>query len=255
MSPETPPEKPTPESIPFGSRSIHPSEKLPHIESLFNNIALRYNLMNDLMSLGTHRIWKKNLLLQLAPLPHEHLWDAAGGTADIALKFLQRGGKHATITDLSTNMLDIGKTIASKKNLLHQTTFLQDNMEQSQLPSQSFHSISCAWGLRNTENIHNALNEMYRCLKFGGKIIILEFAPQPDPIIQPLYKTWCNNILPILGKYIAHSEESYIYLAKSIQNFITPQEVNNAIQNAGFANCSLQSLGAGIAAIHKGWKL
>ena len=144
---------------------------------------------------------------------------------------------------------------SAKKNLLHQTSFLQDNMEKSQLPTQSFHSVSCAWGLRNTTNIHKALAEMYRCLKFGGKIIVLEFAPKPIPPIRTIYKTWCNTILPKLGKHIAHSEESYIYLAESIQNFITPQELNAAIQNAGFSHCSLQSLGAGIAALHKGWKL
>ncbi len=249
------PKIPTPESVPFGAQSIPRSQKAPRIQSLFNTVAPHYNLMNDLMSLGTHRIWQQNLIISLNPLPHESLWDAAGGTANIAIKFLQRGGKHATITDLSTNMLDIGKQLAAKKNLLHKTSFLQDNMEKSQLPTQSFHSVSCAWGLRNTTNIHKALAEMYRCLKFGGKIIVLEFAPKPIPPIRTIYKTWCNTILPKLGKHIAHSEESYIYLAESIQNFITPQELNAAIQNAGFSHCSLQSLGAGIAALHKGWKL
>ena len=211
--------------------------------------------MNDLMSLGLHRIWQNYLIQSLSPLPHESLWDAAAGTANIALKFLHQGGNHATITDLSTNMLDIGKQKAIKKNLLHKTTFLQDNMENSQLPSQHFHSVTCAWGLRNTTHIHKALKEMYRCLKFGGKILVLEFAPKPLPQIQPLYKTWCNTILPKLGKHIANSEESYIYLAESIQGFMTPLELNTAMKNAGFARCTTQPLGAGIAALHKGWKL
>ena len=207
------------------------------------------------MSLGLHRIWQKYLILSLNPLPHEILWDAAGGTANIALHFLQRGGKHATITDISENMLAVGKHRAAKKNLLHKTTFLIDNMENSQLPTQNFHAITCAWGLRNTTHIHKALAEMYRCLRFGGKIIVLEFAPKPLPHLQILYKTWCNNILPKLGKHIAHSEESYRYLAESIQGFITPQELNTAINNAGFSRCTTQSLGGGIAALHKGWKL
>ena len=243
------------DSVPFGAQSISPHEKPHKIQSLFNNIAPHYNLMNDLMSLGLHRIWQQHLLLNLAPLPHETLWDAAGGTANIALKFLQKGGKHATITDISHNMLEIGKQKATKKNLLHKTTFLEDNMENSQLKTQNFHSVTCAWGLRNTTNIHKALAEMYRCLRFGGKIIVLEFAPKPIPQIQKIYKTWCNHILPKLGKHIANSEESYLYLAESIQRFITPQELNAAMKNARFSRCTTQTLGAGIAALHKGWKL
>ena len=254
MPTEIPPHA-KPDSVPFGAESIPSSEKPARIQALFNNIAPKYNLMNDLMSLGLHRIWKQNLILALAPLPHEILWDAAGGTADVAIRFLQKGGKHATITDLSKNMLDIGKQQAIKKNLLHKTTFLEDDMENSKLPTQHFHAITCAWGIRNTTHIDKALVEMYRCLRFGGRIFILEFNPQPIPQLGKLYKTWCNHILPKMGKYIANNEESYRYLAESIQGFITPQELSTAIKNAGFQQCSLQLLGGGMSTLHKAWKL
>ena len=241
--------------VDFGSQRLKASDKQARVRELFDRVAKKYDLMNDLMSLGLHRVWKREMILKIAPQKHEILWDVAGGSGDVAFRFLKAGGGKATITDISSKMLQIGYKKALAKGLRNKSLFIQDDMENSKLESRQFHCAVCAWGLRNATSPALALQEIYRCLRFGGRFFAIEFAPSPELEIAPLYQFWCSKVVPHLGAKIANDAESYRYLVESIRKFQTPLELQKNIGNAGFKNHSHMLLAGGIAALHCGWKL
>ncbi len=240
------------EKVEFGSKEIPKSEKQRLVRALFDKVAGKYDLMNDAMTLGMHRLWKQAMIVRIDPQKNETLWDAAGGNADVALRFLRAEGSFATITDISSEMLQIGKKRIAKYGYWSKCQFIQDDMENSSLGDQCVHSIACAWGLRNATSITKAIAEFYRCLRFGGKLCVIEFAPMPEGSIAEI---WCRKALPRLGRIIADDEDSYRYLAESIQRFPSPDKIQESLQQVGFRNNQYQLLAGGIAAIHWGWKI
>ncbi len=241
--------------VDFGSQRVNTAEKQPRVRELFDRVAKKYDLMNDAMSLGLHRLWKREMVRKMAPQKHELLWDVAGGSGDVAFRFLKAGGKMATITDISSKMLEVGYSRALAKGLRDRSVFIEDDMENSSLESQQFHCATCAWGLRNATSPIRALQEIYRCLRFGGRFFAIEFAPVPEAAIAPIYQLWCSRVVPYLGAKIANDRESYLYLTESIRRFLTPSELQKAIGDAGFQNHRHASLAGGIAGLHWGWKL
>ena len=243
--------------VDFGAQRIKAEQKQARVRELFDRVAKKYDLMNDVMSLGMHRIWKRNMMQKIAPQKHELLWDVAGGSGDVAFRFLKAGGGKATITDISAKMLEVGRRKALAKGWRDSCIFIEDDMENSSLEARQFHCAVCAWGLRNATSPARALQEIYRCLRFGGRFFALEFAPAPESTLAlaPIYKFWCSQVLPRLGAKIANDQESYRYLAESIQRFQTPAQLQDSINRAGFQKHGYDSLAGGIAALHWGWKL
>ncbi|QNT78951.1 class I SAM-dependent methyltransferase [Entomobacter blattae] len=239
----------------FGYKNVPVKEKEQLVRAVFDSVAPKYDIMNDLMSLGIHRVWKKIFITDLRPSPSATLLDLAGGTGDISFGWLGKGGGNAILSDINFSMLSVGRERALERALVSRLEFAVIDAENIALPNGSVERVSMAFGLRNCTNKLAVLKEAYRVLKPGGRFLCLEFSKVAIPPLSPLYDIWSFKVLPEMGALIAKDRESYQYLAESIRMFPNQQTLADMFEEAGFEKVSYQNLSGGIAAIHSGWKL
>ncbi|WP_158812481.1 bifunctional demethylmenaquinone methyltransferase/2-methoxy-6-polyprenyl-1,4-benzoquinol methylase UbiE [Methylocapsa sp. S129] len=247
------------ENTHFGYQQVPLDEKQGLVDDVFHKVADRYDLMNDLMSLGLHRLWKDLLVAKVRPprdRPFAHL-DVAGGTGDVAFRVADAGGRLTAVTALDVNrdMLRVGRERAAKRKTGERVTFVEGNAEALPLPSDRFDAYTIAFGIRNVPRIDKALSEAHRVLKRGGRFLALEFSRVDTPLLDRLYDAYSFTAIPALGKVITGDGEPYRYLVESIRRFPTPERFADMIGDAGFSRVDFTRLSGGVVAIHSGWKL
>jgi len=244
----------------FGFREVAEGERQGLVNEVFSGVAERYDLMNDLMSGGLHRLWKDDLIVRLNPpksaIPFR-LIDVAGGTADIALKALAAGGTgvEAVVCDISPEMLAVGQRKIAEAGYAERICTVLGNAESLPFADRSFDAYTVAFGIRNVTRIDQALAEAFRVLRPGGHFLCLEFSHVEVPILDKLYDFHSFEVIPRLGALAAGSAEPYRYLVESIRNFPNQQAFAELVRGAGFANVTVRNLTGGIAAIHSGWRI
>ncbi|MEM1138615.1 MAG: class I SAM-dependent methyltransferase [Pseudomonadota bacterium] len=240
----------------FGFEDVPASDKAAHVRAVFERVADRYDLMNDLMSGGIHRIWKAILLDRLNPRPSETLLDVAGGTGDLAEGYLRRGGRTAIVCDINAAMMTAGRrraaTTARRPDDLR---WVCGNAEHVPLPTCSVHAYTIAFGIRNVTDRPAALAEAYRVLKPGGRFLCLEFSLPTLPLLDAAYEAYSFRVIPLLGEVIAKDRDSYQYLVESIRRFPAPSQFAGLVEDAGLARVKVQALSGGIATLTTGWRL
>jgi demethylmenaquinone methyltransferase/2-methoxy-6-polyprenyl-1,4-benzoquinol methylase len=241
----------------FGFREVGEDEKTRLVRDVFDNVASRYDLMNDLMSGGIHRRWKAELIDRIKPRPGEILLDLAGGTGDIARRFLGRAGKSSQVIvcDINESMVAAGRDRALDDGVLGGVTWTVGNAEELPIADSSVDCCTISFGLRNVTHKQKALEEARRVLKPGGRFFCLEFSHVEAPVLRRLYDIYSFNVLPRLGAVIARDRDAYQYLVESIRRFPPQAELAAMMGQAGFEQVTWRNLSAGIAAIHGGWRL
>jgi demethylmenaquinone methyltransferase/2-methoxy-6-polyprenyl-1,4-benzoquinol methylase len=241
----------------FGYRDVPASEKADMVARVFESVAPRYDLMNDLMSAGVHRLWKNALVDVLAPRRGEKLLDVAGGTGDIAFRIVGRLGEDADVTvcDINPAMLEVGRDRAADRGLLRGLTWTTGDAENLPFPDRSFDACTIAFGLRNVTDIDKALGEAFRVLKPGGRYLCLEFSKVTSAPVGRLYDAWSERALPLLGRMVARDAESYRYLHESIRRFPPQRELARRMREAGFERVTWRNMTLGVVALHSGWRL
>jgi demethylmenaquinone methyltransferase / 2-methoxy-6-polyprenyl-1,4-benzoquinol methylase len=243
------------ESADFGYQTVPRAAKASLVREVFDSVAPKYDIMNDLMSLGIHRLWKHEFLNALDPRPNYRLLDLAAGTGDITFGWLKRGGGPVVMSDINESMLGVGEDRAATKGYLAEIEFLVADAESLPLPAASFDRVSMAFGLRNCTNKENVIRQAYRLLKPGGRFLVLEFSQLQIAALEKLYDAWSFKALPRLGQLIAKDADSYQYLAESIRMFPNQETLKTMFEDAGFERVTYRNLSGGIAAIHAGWRL
>jgi demethylmenaquinone methyltransferase / 2-methoxy-6-polyprenyl-1,4-benzoquinol methylase len=249
--------EPPSESADFGFRTVPADEKKSLVRDVFDSVAGRYDLMNDLMSGGIHRLWKATLLDWLNPRPGQHLLDVAGGTGDIAFRYRERlkGTGRVTVCDINRSMVSVGRDRAIDRGILDGIDWLCGDAEALPVASASVDSYTIGFGLRNVTHIDTALAEARRVLKPGGRFICLEFSKVALPTLEKPYDFYSFEVLPRLGRWVAGDEAAYRYLAESIRRFPPQDELIERMRGAGFEQVKYRNLTGGIAALHSGWRL
>jgi demethylmenaquinone methyltransferase/2-methoxy-6-polyprenyl-1,4-benzoquinol methylase len=247
------------ETAHFGSRQVPLDDKQALVDDVFHSVARRYDLMNDLMSLGLHRVWKDALATAVNP-PRSRpfaLIDIAGGTGDVAFRVIDKGGEQtrAMVCDINADMLDIGRERAAARARGDAVTFTEANAEALPFADKSFDAATIAFGIRNVPRVEQALAEAYRVLKIGGRFLCLEFSAVDVPGLDRLYDFYSFNVIPALGRMVARDAESYRYLVESIRRFPDPPTFAGMLRAAGFSRVSFQPMTGGIVALHSGWRL
>jgi demethylmenaquinone methyltransferase/2-methoxy-6-polyprenyl-1,4-benzoquinol methylase len=242
-------------TVDFGFRSVDATQKAGMVRAVFDSVAPRYDLMNDLMSLGIHRVWKQIFISDLQPRPTHTLLDLAGGTGDISFGWLKRGGGPVFLTDINNAMLSVGRDRAINRGFSNDVTFAVADAEKLPFPDRSVDRISMAFGLRNCTDKAAVLSEARRVLKPGGRFLCLEFSRVTVAALTPIYDMWSFKVLPRLGQMVAGDEDSYRYLAESIRTFPDQETLAGMMREAGLARVKFRNLSGGIAAIHSGWRL
>ena len=252
-------EKETSSKAEFGFRRVALDEKAPLVRGVFDSVAARYDLMNDLMSAGIHRWWKTDMVAWLGPRPGQRLIDVAGGTGDVARCALPRldpaAGGGAAVCDANPSMVEIGRAKAIDDGILAGIEWLCGDAEALPFADRSFDLYTIAFGLRNVTRIERALAEARRVLKPGGRFLCLEFAPAIAPALQPLYDFYSFGVLPVLGQIVAGDRDAYTYLVESIRRFPPQSELSEMIAAAGLEQVRFRNLTGGIAALHSAWRL
>ncbi len=250
-----------PEKEWFGERHVSPDEKTGLVQSVFGSVADRYDLMNDLMSGGLHRLWKDSFIRRIRPRPGLRYLDVAGGTGDIAFRIMKKiqtpntqNLTPITICDLTHDMLRVGRDRAVDHGWLDGFDWTCGNAESLPFPDNYFDVYTIAFGLRNVTHIDTALREVVRVLKPGGRFFCLEFSHVEEPFLAKAYDLYSFQVIPKIGRYVAKDEESYQYLAESIRKFPKQQELAARMSAAGLENSTYSNLSAGIVAIHSGFK-
>ena len=238
----------------FGYRQVPVAEKKGLVREVFQSVAPRYDLMNDLMSLGVHRAWKREFIAGLDPRPNRTLLDLAGGTGDISFGWRARGGGPAILSDINPAMLAVGQQRAQQK-LVTDVEFLVADAEMLPLPDGSVDRVSMAFGLRNCTDKLAVLREARRVLRPGGQFHCLEFSRVKVSALEAPYDLWSFRVMPLLGRVVAKDSESYQYLAESIRTFPDQEALAGMMREAGLSRVSYRNLTGGIAAIHRGWRL
>jgi demethylmenaquinone methyltransferase / 2-methoxy-6-polyprenyl-1,4-benzoquinol methylase len=254
------PESSTAETVSFGFKSVPEEARQRLVNEVFSSVAGRYDLMNDLMSGGLHRLWKDDLVACLAPPRSDRafqLLDVAGGTGDVTLKALRAGGPgtRVTLLDINPEMVEVGRKRVAGAGLSDWVTFTIANAEALPLPDKTFDAYTIAFGIRNVTHIDRALAEAYRVLKTGGRFLALEFSACEVPLLDRLYDFHSFEVIPRLGQLAAGDAESYRYLVESIRKFPKQERFAEMIRAAGFSRVSFRNLTGGIAAIHSGWRI
>ncbi len=241
----------------FGETPVEPAEKARRVREVFARVAQRYDLMNDLMSAGIHRLWKEALIDWLYPRPGIHLLDLAGGTGDVAFRLLQRldGAARVTLCDINPDMLGVGRDRALDGGWFAEIDWVTGDAEALPFPDRRFDAVTIAFGIRNVSRIDRALAEIRRVLRPGGRFLCLEFSRVVVPLLDRLYDAYSFSVVPFLGRVVAGDEESYRYLVESIRRFPDQPTFAELVSAAGFANVSWRNLSTGIAAIHSGWRI
>ena len=240
----------------FGFQSVPEAEKAGRVQGVFGSVASKYDVMNDAMSLGIHRIWKDAMMDWLAPRPGQRLLDVAGGTGDIAFRFLKRAGHgHATVLDLTEPMLIEGRKRAEAAAMADSLDWLVGDAMALPFADNSFDVYTISFGIRNVTRPQEALNEAFRVLRPGGRLMVLEFSQIPNDLMQRVYDLYSFNIIPRMGQAIARDRDSYQYLVESIRKFPDQDMFLGMVRQAGFENAKYRNLSMGIACLHSGWKI
>ncbi len=243
----------------YGFRDVADGEKQPLVNEVFHKVAKRYDIMNDVMSAGLHRLWKDAMVAALNPRksPDFRHLDVAGGTGDIAFRIVEASNRlaHATVLDINGSMLAVGAERAEKKGLTDNLTFVEANAEELPFETGSFDAYTIAFGIRNVPHIDKALSEAYRVLKRGGRLLVLEFSEVEMPLLDRVYDAWSFNAIPQFGKMITGDAEPYQYLVESIRKFPNQEDFATMIRSAGFSRVTYTNYTGGIAALHSGWKI
>lgn len=248
------------ETTHFGFKDVPLGDKQTLVNDVFHSVASRYDLMNDLMSGGLHRVWKDIMINALDPPRGDRpfaLLDVAGGTGDISFRAAKAAGPgfHATVCDINSDMLAVGRERAVKRHFETQVDFVEGNAEALAFADRSFDAYTIAFGIRNVPEIDKALREAYRVLKPGSRFLCLEFATVEMPGLDRIYDLFSFKVIPPLGRMVTGDAESYQYLVESIRKFPKPNVFADMIRDAGFSRVSFQTLTGGIVALHSGWRL
>lgn len=239
----------------FGYRDVPVAEKASLVREVFESVAPRYDLMNDLMSWGIHRLWKSAFIDALRPRPDMRLLDVGGGTGDIAFKFMEKGGGSVTVCDINAEMLGVGQQRAIDRGLLTGLTWTCGDAENLPVPDSAFDAYTTAFCIRNVTDVPAALREARRVLKPGGRFMCLEFSRVVLPLLDRLYDTYSFQVLPLIGQVVARDREAYQYLAESIRKFPSQDAFAAMIADAGLERVKVRNLSGGIAAIHSAWRI
>ena len=237
----------------FGEERVTPEEKTARVGGVFSSVARRYDLMNDLMSGGAHRLWKDRFVAKVKPRSGETILDMAGGTGDIAFRMAKRGAR-VTVADINPDMLAVGIERATKRTI-DGLVWQRENAETLSFADAGFDAYTIAFGIRNVTDIPAALREAHRVLKRGGRFYCLEFSTSEWPGFGELYDRFSDTLIPRIGKYVADDEASYRYLVESIRRFPRMEPFRAMIADAGFANTSVEPILGGLVAIHGGWRI
>lgn len=240
----------------FGNQTVAEDAKAGLVHGVFTNVASKYDVMNDAMSLGIHRLWKDAMMDWLAPGPGQDLLDVAGGTGDIAFRFLNRApGARATVLDMTQSMLIEGRKRAEADNLANRLDWVVGDAMALPFPENRFDVYTVSFGIRNVTRIADALSEAFRVLRPGGRLMVLEFSQLPNPALQWAYDRYSFNIIPVMGQIVAKDRDSYQYLVESIRKFPDQETFAAMIRQAGFEQVKYRNLTMGVAALHSGWKI
>ena len=240
----------------FGFQTVAEEEKAGLVHGVFTRVANRYDLMNDLMSGGVHRLWKDAMMDWLAPRPGQRLLDVAGGTGDIAFRFLRRApGATATVCDMTESMLLEGQRRAEAESFADRLDWVVGDAMALPFDDASFDVYTISFGIRNVTRIGDALAEAFRVLRPGGRLMVLEFSQIPNEALQWAYDRYSFNVIPALGKMVTNDRDSYQYLVESIRRFPDQDSFAAMIRAAGFEQVKYRNLTMGVAALHSGWKI
>ena len=240
----------------FGFQTVDEDAKAGMVHGVFSNVASKYDVMNDAMSMGIHRIWKDAMMNWLAPRAGQKLLDVAGGTGDISFRFLKRAGNaHATVLDMTEAMLVAGAKRAEASQMSDSLNWVVGDAMALPFADNTFDVYTISFGIRNVTRIQDALTEAYRVLRPGGRMMVLEFSQIPNDMMQKVYDLYSFNVIPQLGQMIAGDRDSYQYLVESIRKFPKQDVFADMIREAGFANVKYRNMSMGIAALHSGWKI
>ena len=256
MTANDPSSPPPASTTDFGYQQVPVAEKAARVRAVFESVAGNYDLMNDLMSAGTHRLWKRFALSQTGLRPGQRALDVAGGTGDLAAGMSKQVGDKGLVilTDINAAMLAEGRDAMADRGIIANVRYSLANAERLPFPDSSFDCVTIGFGLRNVTDKAAALRSMQRVLKPGGQLMILEFSHPTAPGLKPLYDAYSFSVLPWLGKVVARDEDSYRYLAESIRKFPTQQALVEMMQTAGLENCRYHNLTGGIVALHRGYR-
>ena len=243
----------------YGFREIPAEEKQPLVDSVFHRVARRYDLMNDAMSGGMHRLWKNAMVTRVDP-PRRPGWrsvDVAGGTGDIAMRIVEasRANAHVTVLDINASMLEVGRERASRRGMSGNIDFIEGNAETLPFADAAYDAYTIAFGIRNVPRMDLALREAWRVLRYGGRFLCLEFSQVDLPGLDRLYESWSMNAIPRIGQALAGDGEPYRYLVESIRRFPDQERFAGFIRDAGFSQVGYRNFSGGIAALHWGYKL
>ena len=240
----------------FGFQTVNETEKAGMVHGVFTRVASKYDIMNDVMSVGIHRIWKDAMMDWLAPRPGTKLLDVAGGTGDVSFRYLKRApGAHATVLDMTESMLVEGRQRAEADRMAEYLDWVVGDAMALPFPANSFDVYTISFGIRNVTRVQDALNEAYRVLRPGGRLMVLEFSQLPNELMQKAYDLYSFNVIPVMGQIIAGDRDSYQYLVESIRKFPDQETFLGMIRQAGFQQAKYRNLSMGIAALHSGWKI
>ncbi len=240
----------------FGYKDVPEADKAGMVHGVFSNVASKYDIMNDVMSGGIHRLWKDAMMDWLAPRSGQRLLDVAGGTGDIAFRFLKRAGAaEAVVLDMTENMLIEGRKRAEAEALSAQLDWIVGDAMALPFEDNSFDVYTISFGIRNVTRVSDALSEAFRVLRPGGRLMVLEFSQLPNPAMQKAYDLYSFNVIPRMGQVIAGDSDSYQYLVESIRQFPDQETFAGMIRDAGFDNVSYRNMTFGVAALHAGWKI
>jgi demethylmenaquinone methyltransferase/2-methoxy-6-polyprenyl-1,4-benzoquinol methylase len=241
------------DKVQFGDQLVDPEEKTRRVGSVFSSVARRYDVMNDLMSGGMHRLWKDRFVARVKPRPGESILDMAGGTGDVAFRMAGRGAL-VTVADINPDMLGVGRERAEKR-AIEGLVWAEENAEALSFAANAFDGYTIAFGIRNVTDIPVALREAHRVLRRGGRLFVLEFSTSEWPGFGAAYEAYADKVIPKIGKAVADDEDSYRYLVESIRRFPKPDEFRRMIADAGFANARVEPMLGGLVCIWSGWKI
>ena len=241
------------DQVNFGDELVSPEEKTRRVGQVFSSVARRYDVMNDLMSGGMHRLWKDRFVNRVKPRAGENILDMAGGTGDVAFRMVRRGVK-VTVSDINPDMLKVGEDRAERRGI-EGLTWKVENAEVLSFSDSAFDAYTIVFGIRNVTDIPAALREANRVLKRGGRFYCMEFSSSDWPGFSNLYEAWASKAIPRIGKAIADDEDSYRYLVESIRRFPRPNAFKAMVADAGFVRAAAEPMLGGLVTIHSGWKI